>query len=207
MVRERYRRCGISVGLLLLTGSSPRRGKSVQRLTGYAAQIAIIAIALSACTTVTDPLELEYQNLDLNDLAANAREVVDCVRDATGYEVTAGSDGSVGYTSEQVPLEQAEIVDTAIPDCFEKLGFVSSGPLSVEQLKRLYRLQVIAKECLANEGFSTSDTPSEQVFIDTWNTPNLWAPWAEMGRYELTVQEFQDLLGTCPDPASFPPEE
>jgi hypothetical protein len=102
-----------------------------------------------------------------------------------------------------VPESQSELVDAAIPACFEKLGFMSDGRLSASQLERLYNLQLQAQDCLANEGYESRDAPSEQVFADTWGTPDLWAPWAEMGKYQLSQEELLSLIERCPDPASF----
>lgn len=175
---------------------------SVQVTTFAGALVCLLALAGCAGEEAS-PAAQEYASLNVTLLEDNANEVVECVKERTGFEVTADPDGSVGYTNEDVPESQYEIVDAAIPECFEELGFITDGVLSDEQKTRMYALQVEARNCLAEQGYDTPEPPSEAVYLDTYGTPEYWAPWGHMGNYQLSSEEMTTLLAACPDPGAF----
>jgi hypothetical protein len=186
------------------TGTGLQSGPGVRR-NKIAAAICIGAalVAISGCTRSPSEAEQEYAALDQSALADNAAQVVGCVEAKTGFVVHAGADGSISYTGDDVPDAQSPLVDQAIPECFQELGYVSGGELSEAQIEKLYDLELEAGKCLASNGYRIPDAPSKQTFVDNWGTPSLWAPWGEMGQYQLNEKQMQALQAKCPDPASF----
>jgi hypothetical protein len=168
------------------------------------AVFAVGLLVLSGCASSEESaIAQEYASIEFSLLEDNANKVVECVHERTGFTVTADRDGSVGYTSQDVPASQYSVVDAAIPACFEDLGFIDDGELSASQKQHLYELQKEALACLAREGYDLPEPPSLAVYVETYGTADHWAPWAGMGQYQLASEKMIALQEKCPDPGAF----
>lgn len=172
------------------------------RVRAFVAVVLLTAVTGCADADGAEKAAQEYASLDLSVLESNAKHVVDCVEKQTGFVVTAGKDGSVGYESKDVPDAQYTLVDEAIPKCFEDLGFSSSGELSESQRERIFGLQVEARKCLQDLGYATPEPPSLSTYVETYGGPDHWAPWRYMGEFQLNAEASLAVLEQCPDPVS-----
>ncbi|XBH22977.1 hypothetical protein V5R04_07135 [Jonesiaceae bacterium BS-20] len=166
--------------------------------------VVAMCILTAACSSEVnvEKIEQEYASLDFSILETNAEQVVTCVELRTGFLVTADKDGSVGYLSRDVPESQHALVDEAIPECFEDLGFSDSEEPSETQKERLLGLQLEARKCLQGLGFEIPEPPSLSTYIEDYGGPDHWAPWRYMGNYQMSHEKSLEIFEQCPDPVS-----
>ncbi|GAA2182909.1 hypothetical protein GCM10009785_24160 [Brooklawnia cerclae] len=77
---------------------------------------------------------------------------------------------------------------------------IGMRPLSNEQLRELYGYYVTESvPCVEDHGYEV-DVPSEDVFIETFNSPQIWSPTMQLSREvgtTLTQEELDAVEETC----------
>lgn len=113
----------------------------------------------------------------------------DCMREA-GFPMEAS-----------VPAEQVEAMRLATYTCNAQYPVnpdQNLGNVTDEQKKKAYDyLTGTLVTCLTGEGYSISDIPSEQYFIEDWARSGPWNPYDQISP-GLSQEEFQQLDQKCP---------
>ena len=89
-------------------------------------------------------------------------QMQDCM-EAAGWEVEYR--GGVLY-GPNLPQQQMSLYDEDDAQCAEGTHFFD--PLTAEDYRRLYPLEVAHHQCLLDHGYDSIDPPSEQQFVDDW---------------------------------------
>jgi hypothetical protein len=123
------------------------------------------------------------------DTYETTRLLVRCVNDQ-GFAVTLDPDGGIGYAS--VPAEQNQLADAVYYACKAGLRLESPGPMSVEQLEEAYAYMVALAGCLEDQGYSVSDPPSLDAYIDS---QGYWNPYSDLS---VPLSDWVPLNRVCP---------
>jgi hypothetical protein len=118
------------------------------------------------------------------------RLIARCVRDR-GFPVSLTQDGP-GLSYELVPPEQAQLEYAVEVACKAGLNLQAYQPVSVEQLEEAYAYEVALAGCLEDQGYSVSDPPSLDSFIDS---QGYWSPYSDLPDSALMNQA---LNRVCP---------
>jgi hypothetical protein len=121
-----------------------------------------------------------------------------CMNEAGFPDVTVSADG--GVMSGEVSAEQSEAYDVAFYVCQTQypLDPKYNEPLTDDQLSLLYEYYTgELSECLHGLGYTFSDPPSKQSFIDSYTTAP-WGPWYESVQQVTSDAEYDTLVRTCP---------
>lgn len=122
-----------------------------------------------------------------------AVKMVRCIEDA-GWEAEVGWNGVV--TSPEMPPEQLDLWTEVADACQKETGFGDLARLTPSQVAELYRQEVAEFECLTAQGFTPSQPPSEQVYIDTFRSADQY--YAIKG-----ITATPELMRLCPAPTWF----
>lgn len=113
----------------------------------------------------------------------------DCYRDQ-GIAVSSGENPSI---------EASPQLDAVIATCEELLGpMPESAPITDDEFAQLYEQSLAAKTCLEDLGFSISEPPSLEEFIESYRQsfnggPRPWLPHGEVNSGSVDEQ--------CPQPS------
>jgi len=113
-----------------------------------------------------------------------------CVRDR-GFPVSLTQDGP-GLSYESVPPEQNQLAYAVEVACKAGLHVRSPEPVSVEQLEKGYAYEVALAACLEDQGYSVSDPPSLDSFIDS---QGYWNPYFDLS---VPLSDWVPLNRVCP---------
>lgn len=163
-------------------------------------------LALAGCAGKSEPTAAQdYAELSYAQDQKRGQQVADCLAESTGFILEVDWQGGIGYSSEEVPQSQQELVDEEMDRCHAKYWPEAPEKHSDESVARLYALQVEARKCYMAEGYSLSEPPSEATFIDTYQSGDeFWNLVMELTlTYKLGGDGYSDLLKKCPDPLSF----
>lgn len=125
------------------------------------------------------------------------RALASCLREAGFDAVVNTSERSISVDS--LTDQQRPAFIEAKGGCEERIGPPpSAAPLNESQVRDQYRLLVSARDCLIALGYSISEPPSEEVFVETWST-GPWSPYAEVIDV-ANSEEWVELNQECPQP-------
>lgn len=171
--------------------------KTITRLVPLAVALAL----LTSCTAApSEDYSLQYQELDSRIFQVRGEAVAACLAEKGFPDAIVGEDGSVGYSPQEA---QRDLYQAAMDSCLSSVCPECGHRPSDAKLKRLYYLQIEARECLAAEGYPTSAPPTVQTFYDTYGTDAQWAPWGEIGLRLAKENLLATILERCPDPVEF----
>lgn len=189
-----------------------------RRSTGTSAALvgaAVLALLLvTGCTPAESASAKDYKALNPNLQLEYANQQVACMKDK-GFTVLPDTQGGVRFSSEQVPEDQTELAYQAIRDCSEELGYNDEPEISEAQLHKLYALNLEAAKCLealdifGDIKVQVSEAPSEQSFVESFNTPGdkqPWSPWGldTMKQISSVDEKVVDQARlACPDPLNY----
>jgi hypothetical protein len=123
--------------------------------------------------------------------------MVNCLQ-RQGYDAQLGNGGS--FQVEFGP-GQAEAGDLDQYECAAQYPVRpdQTGPLNDEQKDATFQyLTVDLVECLAAEGYETTDVPSEATFMDGFDQSPPWNPYAQIYSSSITREDLQALESACP---------
>jgi hypothetical protein len=123
------------------------------------------------------------------DTAEATRLLVECVNDQ-GFAVTLDPDGGIGFGS--VSAEQNGLATAVYFACKAGLRLQAPEPLTSAQWEKVYAYEVALASCVAELGYSVSDPPSLDAYIDSQGD---WSPYFDLPDSALLNL---DLIRTCP---------
>jgi hypothetical protein len=186
-----------------------------------AGAIACVAISLSACSAsakpdtrsdslhpTTNPDYSYLDDLDGNGLLGGrtlpqvlGQTMYDCMVDAGWVNLTLDDDGSFGG---DIPPAQSHQYDADAAECQTTVELRYPLPkMSDSAIRERYALELKTRDCLITQGYTISDPPSEQVWIEafTSSSSKLWLPYFEVfTQTQISAAEEADLKTVCPDP-------
>ena len=164
-----------------------------------AAVVIALSCTLAACSEngqegALQPID--YSPGELSGIDPNYDEnMARCLTDA-GYDVWIPPDGGV---QAKVPEEQLSPLQVAGDACEAELGYANRPAPSVQELKALYRGLLALAGCLGDAGYTISNIPSEQAFIDG----AVFDPYGQIlipPENAPSNEEYASLLDQCPMP-------
>lgn len=111
-----------------------------------------------------------------------------CLGEA-GYEVQVMADGGIRG---QVHPDQMSVFDEVHKACETEVSGHLVQEASDDQFRTLYTQRLALKDCLTAEGFTISEPPSVQVFIDSGGQ---WQPYADVATD--SSEELARVSATC----------
>jgi hypothetical protein len=116
-----------------------------------------------------------------------------CLRDR-GWSITPTDDG--GWRID-VPNGQQGAYSSAREECIAELGPMPSTPVLTESdIRERYAYLVRARQCLIDLGYSITDPPTVERFLDTWAS-GPWSPYIELGD-QTSPAEWEVANRACP---------
>jgi len=117
----------------------------------------------------------------------------DCIRQE-GWTVSRLPDG--GYQV-AVPPGQQDAFRRARDSCATALGPAPSAPvLSQTEIRARYTYLVSMRDCLIGLGYTISEPPSIDEFVDTWAT-GPWSPYNDLAN-QTGPSGWEEANRTCP---------
>lgn len=156
----------------------------------------VLGAALVGCTSIVDvvdaaPTATSYDQYDAMH-ADWANAYVECVRRA-GADAQLTDDGSIRNAT--VPGRQTE--EGLDAGCVEEVGHPPDVPAPTDAfMKGLYELLVDQAECLRAHGYTISEPPSRDEWVENYDGYS-WNPLLDVNSAGLDVQEADHV---CPQP-------
>jgi hypothetical protein len=113
---------------------------------------------------------------------------------ADGWEGEMQFSGTISFGS--VPEAQQALFNSAQEKCVSETGWGDLAGLGADKRRKLYEQEVSEYECLMELGLTPPAPPTEQTYVDTFNTADQYYAGATLGLTEEQVQE-------CPPPTWF----
>jgi hypothetical protein len=138
------------------------------------------------------PDEVKY----LEDAAQAVRRTAQCLRER-GWNITTEADGW-GVTD--LAASQVDAYEADAAACQDATGMATMDPLpdTPERMRRLYAYEVELAECLRDQGVDVPPAPSEQAFIDRYQTDDAWFAYAFADPASYGPDRWAALESTCP---------
>ncbi len=96
-----------------------------------------------------------------------------------------------------VPAEQEEALVQAREDCELEIGVPRVEPPTESEIRAFYRALLETKACLETEGYDISEPPSEDAFVESYDT-GPWSPYLDIP--DVSETEWERLNRECPQP-------
>lgn len=148
---------------------------------GY--QALCLLILLSAVSSLTScakgdreaPSKDEAALSSMRENEANyAPSMKACLKEK-GFEVSILPDGGI---ESKVAPEQQEAFLSARQECLDELGYGGPPPsLDPGVLILIYEERIATRECLADEGYSMAEPPTQETFVDSGGA---WDPFEDV---------------------------
>lgn len=115
-----------------------------------------------------------------------------------GWNVSAVADG--GFETDTVPAEQMEQFQADIAQCQSVHGYSNDYLYTPERAESFFDASLETAECLRELGYSISDPPSRQAFVEALvnDEPPPWYPHHEA---MAAGGRLAELEAACPQPA------
>nr|BFF12453.1 hypothetical protein GCM10025699_37560 [Microbacterium flavescens] len=152
----------------------------------WAQVIAVFPDAVRAETTKVREIKPE----------AWALTIAGCLEEQ-GFQTIVRVDG--GIESPGVPAAQQEALAVAQFVCGAAYPFAEkySLPLTDAQLSQLYAFWLEESvPCLQSFGLDTPPAPTLAVFLETYESPDMWRPFVGLG--SLTGDRYEEVVAACP---------
>jgi hypothetical protein len=166
-----------------------------------AAGVLCASIALSGCSGQNEPGAPTGQTPDEGmSLSSASNLVYECLTDR-GWKVTLTWDGGIEAGSATVPDAQLENFNSDSDECW---GMVDNRILNMqpEEISQTYAAELETRECLIERGFKVGTPPSEQQYIDTFQSAR-WSAYADSNglNAQTSADEWREINEACPQPA------
>ena len=104
-----------------------------------------------------------------------------------------------------IPPEQRSAFMAAKDACEAQIGEPPTPrPLSEQEIRDRYDYLVQARQCLIDLGYTMSEPPSVDEFIDSWAT-GPWSPYNDLAD-QTTRQQWEEANQECPQTPDAPNE-
>lgn len=115
-----------------------------------------------------------------------------------GWEVSVDYEQN-GIAIDNLPTDQQAAYRAADEACEKAAGRAPNDvPMTAERAKEIFRHLIKAATCLEDEGYPSSEPPSESKFVDDYLSGNPpWSPFLEVPD-SISEDEWRALLRKCP---------
>jgi hypothetical protein len=180
---------------VLLTG--PSIGSDSKLRLSTAVQVTVsLALAVSAtvgCSADRESAKAsQNESSDLPPSKVNDA-MLDCMK-SVGWEGEMERGGGMSFGS--IPAEQMSQYEQQSAKCKEKTGWGNLAVLTSDQRQTMFDLEVKEYQCLKDLGFSPAEPPTEQTYLDTFDSADQYFAVRDM---VLTVEQTNE----CPPPTWF----
>jgi len=98
---------------------------------------------------------------------------------------------------DDLPADQVDAYNEQYWQCQRSLGCPPSEPFDYSRLPELYEATVATKACLESLGYTISDPPSMEAWIESYDT-GPWLPHSELP--PMSEEEWEKVNSECPQP-------
>lgn len=154
----------------------------------------------SAISGETEPItgygnfsNVEYWDVDWFEVVTlEAKCLVD-----HGFPVTTVPPGD-GISFDSVAADQIDLALDVFYACQEGLNLPVPVPADQEQIEERYSFLLELRDCVENQGYPTTNPPSLDVFVDSWND-RPWSPYDLVAANDqMGIEEWNALNIACP---------
>lgn len=119
----------------------------------------------------------------------------DCLR-AAGWDAQVNAAGD-GLSVASLPQEQRPAFMQALTECKERIGLPPPAePLGDSEIRATYRYWLEMRECLMDLGYTISEPPSQDAFVESWST-GPWSPYNDVVD-QASEGDWEELNRKCP---------
>ncbi|MFT4010062.1 MAG: hypothetical protein QM655_08475 [Nocardioidaceae bacterium] len=167
-------------------------------LKGLATALPVVAVAsvlLAGCSGSSKDdagASGEHSSQSLPTSSVN-EAMISCMQ-GEGWTATMKLDGTISNGS--VPEEQQDALDRSAAKCSKRTGWGDLAALTTTQRRELYKQEVAEHDCLVKLGLTPPEPPTEQTYLDTFQTADQYYAGALMSLTDDQVRE-------CPPPTWF----
>jgi hypothetical protein len=158
-----------------------------------------VVLAIAGCSGDAE-VYIAEGTTDARSLSSASNFVYKCLKDK-GWDVELTWDGGIEVTSETVPEAQLDLYTSDSDECWGAINdrIVSMQP---DEISKVYQAELATRECLIERGVDVGTPPSEQQFIDTFQTQR-WSAYGDSTAMATTAgeDEWQAMNEACPQPA------
>lgn len=155
------------------------------------AQAGLLVFLLAACMPPPAPKPRE----SLPPAGSRAENIVRCMA-KDGYTGKILPDGTTqwdGLSKDAMPAFNA-----AQDTCGKAFPYEA---LTDAQVRQMYDLELANRQCLVKLGFDIPEAPSEQTYVDTYNTDKWWIAISFVPTDNWSA--YQSAVAACPPPTYF----
>lgn len=205
-------------------GSRDRRGRDVRgRLRDLLSSCATVPMSANdhpggdsapppeTTSSPTSDADYSYlQAVDENGLIdgktvsqLSGQSTYDCLIAAGWVNAVLADNGSISANN---PPEQTTQYQSDFERCAEAAATkYPNPPMSDRAIRERYGYELETRDCLITRGYTISEAPSEQAWLDAFHgtgSSTLWLPYFELfTQNNITAEEEARLKQLCPDPA------
>ena len=166
-------------------------------VVSWVAASVISLFLITGCAANDDPVS-DSNGWNTNTQPGRMGKLRECLK-AAGWDPVFDSGVLMGPS---LPKEQAPLYEADQARCAEETHFFD--PMTAEDYRRIYPLEVASHQCLLDHGYESTDPPSEQQFIDDWlaGSPDS-EPYEAIGRvfHAGDINDFRAATQACPPPS------
>lgn len=171
-------------------------------LTKFAAKasvVAVVAFALSGCTTPGDS-DARVTLREGESLSASGDTIYRCITEK-GWDVTLTWDGGIEASSETIPSAQEDLYDVDLAACVAEVD-ERVLRMTDDEIRAVYLLELAARECLIALGYDVEEPPTEQTYIDRFFADRWTAYGASTVPFSrLSDSEWRTISEQCRQPS------
>lgn len=128
--------------------------------------------------------------------------LIDCVRDR-GWEIVVDDEG---WGAPGISEAQFDVYVADVEECGQLTSVIEPlEDISQERWEQAYARTVETARCLRGQGYDVPETPSFQVWQDSYfadeSGAGQWVPWLFVPVPSMSSEEFRALEAICPQPA------
>lgn len=176
------------------TQGSPKRPKWWRGSIWFSALVVLAACTSGGSGRHTEPGPAAVSGE--SDAERYTQVLADCLREGGAtVEVTS----AVSFSAEPEPGMEDGEVEALVAECRAKAGPLPERPTDPETAERVYPELLAMRDCLNDLGFSISQPPSLETFIEEFPvTHGSWHPYIGLERQFSSIAEQQEAERLCP---------
>lgn len=156
-----------------------------------------VCLALTGCTS-PDEVPSTQGSEDALSLSPASNVVYKCLTDK-GWNPTLTWDGGIQVTSETLPEAQIDLYNADSDECWSKIN-ARIANMQPDEIADVYRSELATRDCLIEHGLEVGTPPSEQQFIDTFQSAR-WSAYGDSNASVAGEDEWRTINEACPQPA------
>lgn len=152
-----------------------------------------MTMALSGCAQVPTPPQPEKTTA-----VERANSLAKCINEA-GFSVVVTWQNAVEL-SEPLPISQKSDYNTVVDSCLQSTR-ANIFEYDEQDQRNLYALELEQRSCLLEQSQPVSDPPSEQTYLDAFNTKDRWFAMSAFLQTNPPRDVYEQVLMTCKSPS------